>query len=79
MLSGDCEAMQAILAGDRELQTVPAAVVRYCAALGLAVHEVRWCEWCGVVAPAIDHHQRSMLDAVGFDTLCPECKCPAGP
>jgi len=55
---------------------LPAAVARYCRHAGLSLHQVRWCEWCHVIAPANDHHQRSTLDAVGFDTLCPECKFP---
>ena len=55
---------------------MPASVARYCRESGLDALQVRWCDWCEVVAPAIDHHQVSRLDAVGFDTLCPDCKCP---
>lgn len=59
---------------------VPEHVERYRRAAGISsLDRIRWCDWCGIVAPAIDHHQISFLDSVGFDTLCPDCKCPAGP
>ncbi len=62
------------------MPTVPAHVVEFCRRARLSLHQVRWCEWCGIVAYAIDHYQRSALDAVGFSGgLCPECKCPDGP
>lgn len=54
----------------------PDDVARYLRATGLRVDQVRWCDWCRVVAPAVDRHQVSLLDALGFDSLCPECKCP---
>jgi len=59
---------------------VPPHVERYRRESGISsIDKVRWCDRCGVVAPAIDHHQISLLDAVGFDTWCPDCKCPPGP
>lgn len=67
-----------ILDDNLELPVVPAAAARYCKRAGLRPDQVRWCEWCGIIAPAIDHHQRSMLDAVGFTFgLCPDCKFPS--
>lgn len=69
----DLAAELAAILSDRP---VPTEVGRYCRKLGIGAHQVRWCDWCGVIAFAIDHHQVALLDAVGFDTLCPECKCP---
>lgn len=66
-----------ILAEVDARRPVPPHVERYRRQSGIAsIDSVRWCDWCGVVAPAIDHHQISVLDAAGFDTLCPDCKCP---
>lgn len=59
-----------------EPRHLPARVAIYLRRTHLRADQVRWCDWCEVVAPAVDHHQVSRLDAVGFDTLCPECKCP---
>lgn len=66
-----------ILAEINGRREVPPHVTAWMRASGISsIDLVRWCDWCGVVAPAIDHHQVSTLDAVGFDTLCPDCKCP---
>lgn len=74
-LAAELDSILAELAPPARL--VPEHVERYRRDAGISsLDRIRWCDWCGVVAPAIDHHQRSMLDAVGFDTLCPECKCP---
>jgi len=68
------------IAGPNAGRLVPPHVERYRRAAGIStIENVRWCDWCGVVAPAIDHYQISLLDSVGFDTLCPECKSPPGP
>lgn len=37
--------------------------------------QIRWCDRCGIVAFALDDHQRSALDALGFrDGRCPDCR-----
>jgi len=59
---------------------VPRHVETYRRAAGISsIENVRWCDRCGCVAPAIDHYEISHLDAVGFDRWCPECKSPPGP
>jgi hypothetical protein len=64
--------------GALAVDDVPAWVLAWCRRAGLQPEQVRWCEWCRVVAFAIDHHQRSLLDAVGFTgVICPECAYPA--
>lgn len=53
---------------------VPRAIRRYVAGNGLTIRQVRWCDFCGMVAPAVDDYQRQALDRVGFTTLCPDCE-----
>jgi len=57
-------------------RAVPPHVERCLRDAGLTIDNVRWCDWCGEVVSAVTHEQISHLDAVGFDTLCPACKCP---
>jgi hypothetical protein len=52
----------------------PEHVRRFCQDAGLSVSQVRWCRDCGVVAYAVDDHQRQGLDEVGFRELCPGCR-----
>lgn len=42
--------------------------------LETALQSVRWCRACGCFAFAIDAYQRDQLDAVGFTTICPDCR-----
>lgn len=73
----DLAAELAQILRDCPARPIPTHVARWMRASGISsIDLVRWCDWCGVVAPAIDHHQVSRLDAVGFDTLCPSCKSP---
>ncbi len=59
---------------------VPRYVEDYRRAAGISsIENVRWCDQCRCVAPAIDNYEISLLDALGFDTWCPDCKSPPGP
>jgi hypothetical protein len=48
--------------------------LRYAAGFNLTLDKLRWCMACGIVAPAIDAHQRRRLDELGFTDLCPDCR-----
>ena len=55
-------------------QLPSAEAVKYAKTFELTLDQLRWCDACGIVAPAIDEFQRKQLDEVGFDRLCPDCR-----
>ncbi len=57
-----------------DARLVPPNVKRYLLTQQLRVGQVRWCDWCHIVAPAVDAFQREQLDALGFlDGMCSDC------
>ena len=59
------------------LRAAPGWVLLFSRRAGIPPDKLRWCDWCHVIAYAIDDHQRDQLDAVGFTgRICPDCAYP---
>jgi hypothetical protein len=57
-------------------RTPPFNAVWYVQRSGIPLRRLRWCDKCGIVAPAVDDYQREQLDARGFVDDGRRCLCP---